>query len=292
MTETAGNMRQENARPENARQELEHVQTWARALGEVLGQITSAPVSTAVSNESPPEVAATENDVWILAAFSGGLRGELALRLPAASAVQLARVFMSEPGGAEATNAEVALTSEHREAALELMRQIAGLAATALKSVWGEVQLRLEAAAGPPSWPASAIYWLRAGSDSLPAMLIELHLSAALAAALRTATAVAGTVPSPIADASTAAPANTPTTPPSPVNLDLLMEVELGVTLRFGSRRLLLREILDLNPGSVIDLDRQVEEPVEMLLDGRLLARGEVVVMNGCYGLRVTEVAP
>jgi flagellar motor switch protein FliN len=290
MTETAGNMRQENARPENARQELEHVQTWARALGEALGQITSAPVSTAVSNEAPPEVAATENDVWILAAFSGGLRGELALRLPAASAVQLARVFMSEPGGAEATNSDAALAPEYREAALELMRQIAGLTVTALQRIWGEVQLRLEAAAGPSSWPASATYWLRAGNESLPAMLIELHLSAALGAALRTATAAVGTASSPVAGAP--AGADTPTTPPSPVNLDLLMEVELGVTLRFGSRRLLLREILDLNPGSVIDLDRQVEEPVEMLLDGRLLARGEVVVMNGCYGLRVTEVAP
>jgi flagellar motor switch protein FliN/FliY len=70
------------------------------------------------------------------------------------------------------------------------------------------------------------------------------------------------------------------------------MDVELSVTLRFGSRRLLLREVLDLIPGSVVDLDRQVEEPVDILLDGRLLARGEVVVLDGNYGVRVTEVAP
>ncbi len=70
------------------------------------------------------------------------------------------------------------------------------------------------------------------------------------------------------------------------------MDVELAVTLRFGSRRMLLREVLDLVPGSVVDLDRQVDEPVDVLLDGRLLARGEVVVLDGNYGLRVTEVAP
>jgi flagellar motor switch protein FliN/FliY len=70
------------------------------------------------------------------------------------------------------------------------------------------------------------------------------------------------------------------------------MDVELAVTLRFGSRRLLLREVLDLIPGSVVDLDRQVEEPVDILLDGRLIARGEVVVLDGNYGVRVTEVAP
>ena len=74
--------------------------------------------------------------------------------------------------------------------------------------------------------------------------------------------------------------------------LALLMDVELALTLRFGSRRLLLREVLDLNPGAVVELDRKVVEPVDVLLDGRLVARGEVVVQNGNYGVRVTEVAP
>ena len=70
------------------------------------------------------------------------------------------------------------------------------------------------------------------------------------------------------------------------------MDVDLAVTIRVGSRRLLLREILDLDPGAVIELDRQVSEPVDMLLDGRIIARGEVVVLDGNYGLRVTEVGP
>ena len=73
-------------------------------------------------------------------------------------------------------------------------------------------------------------------------------------------------------------------------NLDLVMDVELNVTLRFGQRLLSLREVLDLNTGSVIELDRQVEEPVELLLEGKVIARGEAVVIDGNYGLRVTEV--
>jgi flagellar motor switch protein FliN/FliY len=68
------------------------------------------------------------------------------------------------------------------------------------------------------------------------------------------------------------------------------MDVELAVTLRFGSRRLLLRDILELNSGAVVELDRQVHEPVDLLLDGRVLARGEVVVVDGNYGLRVSKV--
>ncbi len=74
------------------------------------------------------------------------------------------------------------------------------------------------------------------------------------------------------------------------VNLDLVMDVELSVTLRFGQRKLALREVLELTTGSVIELDRQVEEPVELLLEGKVIARGEAVVIDGNYGLRVTEV--
>ena len=74
------------------------------------------------------------------------------------------------------------------------------------------------------------------------------------------------------------------------VNLDLVMDVELNVTLRFGQRLLTLREVLDLTSGSVVELDRQVEEPVELLLEGKVIARGEAVVIDGNYGLRVTDV--
>jgi flagellar motor switch protein FliN/FliY len=78
---------------------------------------------------------------------------------------------------------------------------------------------------------------------------------------------------------------------PEPVNLDLVMDVELNVTLRFGQRQLTLREVMELTSGSVVELDRQVEEPVELLLNGMVIARGEAVVIDGNYGLRVTEVS-
>jgi flagellar motor switch protein FliN/FliY len=73
-------------------------------------------------------------------------------------------------------------------------------------------------------------------------------------------------------------------------NLDLVMDVELNVTLRFGERKLSLREVLDLTSGAVVELDRQVDEPVELVLDGRVVARGEAVIIDGNYGLRITEV--
>ncbi len=73
-------------------------------------------------------------------------------------------------------------------------------------------------------------------------------------------------------------------------NLGLVMDVELNVALRFGERRLSLREVMDLTSGSVVELDREVDEPVELILDGKVIARGEAVIVDGNYGVRVTEV--
>ena len=67
--------------------------------------------------------------------------------------------------------------------------------------------------------------------------------------------------------------------------------MELNVSLRFGQVQLPLREVLDLASGSVIELDRMVDDPVELLLDGKVVARGEAVIVDGNYGLRVTEIA-
>jgi flagellar motor switch protein FliN/FliY len=73
-------------------------------------------------------------------------------------------------------------------------------------------------------------------------------------------------------------------------NLELVMDVELGVSLRFGQCKMLLRDVLELTSGYVFQLDRQVDDPVELMLDGKVIARGEAVVIDGNYGLRVTEL--
>ncbi len=72
--------------------------------------------------------------------------------------------------------------------------------------------------------------------------------------------------------------------------LELLLDVNLALTLRFGQRDLTLGEILDLNSGSVIELDRAVEEPAELLLGDRVIARGQVVTVDGNYGIRITDM--
>jgi flagellar motor switch protein FliN len=166
------------------------------------------------------------------------------------------------------------------------------LVSTAAKARWGENQLRVEVAPAAPSWPPAEMFWLQAGGEGPSSMVLEVGLSAALVAELRaekvevakteapkTETASSHSIPVPDSTAPTGA-------------MDRLMDVQLGVTMRFGGRRLLLREVLDLTPGAVVELDRRVQEPVELLLDGKLVARGEVVVIDGSYGLRVTDASP
>lgn len=80
---------------------------------------------------------------------------------------------------------------------------------------------------------------------------------------------------------------------PAPLDtkLDILCDIELDATLRFGSREMTLQEVLELGPGSVLELDRHVSEPMDLVVGDRIVARGEVVVSNGNFALRVTEVA-
>lgn len=73
-------------------------------------------------------------------------------------------------------------------------------------------------------------------------------------------------------------------------NLDLVMNADLEVTLRFGQQSVTLAKLAALGPGSVIELDRKVEAPIDLVLGGKVLARGEVMIVDGNYGLRVTEV--
>lgn len=78
-------------------------------------------------------------------------------------------------------------------------------------------------------------------------------------------------------------------TPPSN-NISLLMDVTINVTVELGRARLSIREILELGEGSIIELQKLAGEPVDLLVNGKLIAKGEVVVIDECFGVRVTEI--
>jgi len=73
--------------------------------------------------------------------------------------------------------------------------------------------------------------------------------------------------------------------------IGLLLDVDLPVSISFGKTRLPMKEVLKLTTGSIVELDRDVNDPVEVLVNQRLVARGEVVVVEGNYGVKIQEIA-
>lgn len=253
-------------------------EAWKTCLQNVLSQVSGQPSALEISSESLP---VTDSDVWYTVVAGGAVHGEMTLRLPAASGTRLAQKFLGET-----EPAAEGITAEHKEALEELLRQIAGLAATALAAIaGGEVQLHLSASAAP-SWSSDAVVCLQTRDEGGPPITIEIQISPALAAELQPR------VPSAQTSAQTSAPPSPPssTLPPPSSSYGRLMDVGLDVKLRFGTRRMLLRDVLALSAGVVVELDNALHSPVDLLLDGRLIAQGDVVIVDGKYGLRVTNV--
>jgi flagellar motor switch protein FliN/FliY len=72
--------------------------------------------------------------------------------------------------------------------------------------------------------------------------------------------------------------------------LDLLRNVEMEVTAELGSTRMTVRELLSLTPGNIVELNRAAGSPVDLLVNGTLIARGEVVVVDEEFGIRISEI--
>jgi flagellar motor switch protein FliN len=231
-----------------------------------------APVPDAerTSDESEP--------VRVRVALEGSLSGELLLQFPGVDAAMLAAKCLQQ-SAAE-------FGAEQSEALVKLVQAGMTKFSSAASEEYGAFTSTASIASEPaPDSPHVAE--MTAADDGPNRVSMSLYLYPMLAEALFQCAA------NEITDAMnerTAAIPGEKVRNPEPLNLQLVLDVELNVTLRFGQRQLALREVLDLTSGSVIELDRQVEEPVELLLEGKVIARGEAVVIDGNYGLRVTEV--
>lgn len=79
-------------------------------------------------------------------------------------------------------------------------------------------------------------------------------------------------------------------TPPHST-LGLLLDIDLPITIRFGAAQMLLQDLVGVKAGSTIEFDRRLNDPVEILVNGRVVARGDAVSVRGNYGVRITEIA-
>lgn len=76
----------------------------------------------------------------------------------------------------------------------------------------------------------------------------------------------------------------------NPINLEVLMDVPVAISMEIGRTNINIRNLLQLNQGSIVELDRLAGEPLDVLVNGTLIARGEVVVINEKFGIRLTDV--
>ncbi len=77
---------------------------------------------------------------------------------------------------------------------------------------------------------------------------------------------------------------------PEQVNLDLVMGVEVTVTVEIGHAKKLVKDVLNISKGSIIELDKQAGDPVDVIVNGQLIAKGDVVVIDDNFGIRITKV--
>jgi flagellar motor switch protein FliN/FliY len=252
-------------------------QLWTEAISSVMSQVASAsfPMQGGAGENMP---AGVPEDVQLTITAAGTARGEMNLRLPPGTAIDLAKIFVSDTDAARTE-----LTADDRAALEELFRQIAGHVATSARPKGLEIQLTVTLGE-VPTWPPAARGWIFSGPTAPRPSQVEWKLSSALATALVSTWREPEAVP--------AAPAPSQPSSKGQEKLELLMDVELDVVLRFGGRNILLKEILDLGPGSVVELDRTIQDEADLLLDGKLIARGEVVVVERNFGIRITEVLP
>lgn len=99
-------------------------------------------------------------------------------------------------------------------------------------------------------------------------------------------------VPSPSAQPASASfpPLDGGSAAPAPKNIDFILDIPMQVTVQVGSTKMIIRELLQLGQGSVIELEKLAGEPMEVLVNNKLVARGEVVVVNEKFGIRLTDV--
>jgi flagellar motor switch protein FliN len=240
---------------------------FATSLAEALSGAIKSPASLKVLDD--PDLAKRQGQpVHVRLAFDGALRGECFIEFYEPQAAELAAKILGRPAAAFGSEDADALAGVISSA-------MAGLARS-LSAEFGEIGIKVELAANLAFGGMYVVPLALAvgGQTEAPVLLyFDAQLMEAWASqpGLRQA-------------------AETRKLPADPLNLRLVMDVELNVSLRFGQRQLPLRDVLELTSGSVIELDRQVDEPVELLLDGKVIARGEAVIVDGNYGLRVTEV--
>lgn len=229
--------------------------TWADALSRLVG--SACDVQVLQEEGALPSPAS----ICVVLSAEGAISGQAAFMMDQRNAGILAA-----KSGGNAT----------QQSLQEMVKQSLVLAVNLFQKQYGPTRAQFAAGAALNWKPETVLAFVAANDAWRGYLLLSPQISGAVASAPGGA---------PLTAAPELAPAMS-----SSRNLNLVMGVQLEVTLRFGQKRLPLKQIVELNAGAVVELDKRVHEPVDLLLRDKVFARGEVVIVDGNYGLRITEV--
>jgi len=286
----------------------------SETLGQVLGTAVSVtPPQVSVVSERSVLEDLTRPALIISVNYTEGLYGRSVFVLSEEAALEVAQRMLSLAGAP----VEVPTLDEMAiSAASEAMNQMMGATATALADLLEGTRVDIApprftllgpdddpSVADVPDVPVVALSTTMAVGDALTTDLVQLlpfDFGRQLVERLQSpapATAAAPAVPESTMPAATVQPASFgpldggTALGESLGNMGLLEDVALQVTVELGRTHMPIREILDLSPGAIFELDKLAGEPVDILVNGKFFGKGEVVVIDENFGVRITEIA-
>ena len=289
---------------------------FSEAMGSVFGMLTGRDFQLALQPaktlDAAPDVAALQSgqSVFVKAHYQKGVTGTLFFTLPLREGTMLVDLMLGGDGAASD-----ALEGDSKDALAETFNQAMGSANQSFSDQAGETfSISNVEIAALPSEAGPVGEWVGQGpfhvipidtkQDSIHAA-IHILVPDLLAQQFQRKLGFAASAPAaPEPAAPVAAPARAGAAAPAaalaaplaagpavePGNLDLLVDIELQLVVRMGQTEMQMGELLKLTPGSILEMNRSADAPVELLVNGKLIARGEVVVVEGNFALRITEI--
>lgn len=253
---------------------------WGRQITRAIESMTG---ETVLMTFAPHQLAAAEIDpaqqelLWWEQPLSLAPEAKIWVAAAGRSWEEIGNRVLRSAGVDDATPADI------RSTYLEIVNQsLSGVASAVSTRASKEISCVEGRSAPPPALPGASAYSfeITLGEQAFPLLAF---FSASIANASDVAVQVAAKV-APEDRAPVAGPLA------KPGSIDLLLDVELPVSVSFGRAQLMLKDVIKLTTGSIVELNRALSEPVEVIVNNCVIARGEVVVIEGNYGIRIKQV--
>jgi flagellar motor switch protein FliN/FliY len=272
------------------------LETAASVLGTLLNRQTSSMTREVRDADAEGLGRDLDDGLIIRLAIQHGLPGELCLLMGKETAAILCGLMMGGDGTAP-------FKDEDLDALNEFGNQFMGTVCTSLGGRFGTSVSGSQAQTSPfdPAQPPFELGGAAIADGSLsieghPDSLIRLLLSPALASKLAggdshtSGGSSFGGDDNPLANLGGFDTSLARNLEESPPNIQMLLDINLNVTIELGRTRLSIRKVLELGPGSIIELDRLAGEPVDLLVNDKVVAKGEVVVVDEYFGIRIISL--